>query len=268
MSLLLALAAVAQPTPPTPERPLAGNFSSADYPRAALVAGAEGRTRFRLSIDAEGRVTACDIAESSGHVSLDGATCLVLRQRARFRPARDRRGRAVPGTHQGAVLWRLPRIAFAPFVRTVAVTRLINTARCARSDGDQPVDTLVGEECERTAGPVARLVQRAGPDWRGTIRESMWPEGQAAPIRGAGRLYEAEAELVIAADGRVERCEVIRIERWGPLAAHLPEPNVCRGPTSPGSRFEPAPGGEVRRARLLFSVDLDRDDTGAPGTRE
>ncbi|HEX3422750.1 MAG TPA: energy transducer TonB [Sphingomicrobium sp.] len=71
-------------------------FSADDYPASARASGEEGTVQAKLSVDASGRVMDCWILHSSGHRSLDGATCNILRQRARFAPARNGEGKAVP----------------------------------------------------------------------------------------------------------------------------------------------------------------------------
>lgn len=79
-----------------------------DYPRRGLLNQREGRTSYRLSIDASGRVTSCSVVKSSGFEELDQATCQLLPRRARFEPARDEAGAAVSGSYAGSVTWRLP----------------------------------------------------------------------------------------------------------------------------------------------------------------
>ena len=106
--LCLATAAcVSRATPASPVRPLASYVSSDDYP-AGTDRRQEGRTAFVLEVDTDGRVGACRIVESSGSASLDQAACRVMRSRARFTPARNARGVAVPGQYRASILWRLP----------------------------------------------------------------------------------------------------------------------------------------------------------------
>jgi TonB family protein len=53
-------------------------------------------------------VTSCTVTSSSGSASLDAATCRIMTERARFIPARDRRGRAVADSLSARVRWVLP----------------------------------------------------------------------------------------------------------------------------------------------------------------
>ena len=87
---------------------LGSYFSTDDYPTAALRRGAVGTVRFELEIDSTGRVSNCTVAGSSGDPDLDAVTCSVLRERARYSPARDSEGRATVGSDRGSVTWRLP----------------------------------------------------------------------------------------------------------------------------------------------------------------
>src|SRR5205085_4337279 len=83
-------------------------FTTDDYPQEALARHGEGTTFFRIDIDAQGNVTRCVVTRTSGDAALDAATCSVLKGRAHYEPARDARGRAVPGKDEGRVTWRLP----------------------------------------------------------------------------------------------------------------------------------------------------------------
>ena len=88
---------------------LASYLSADDYPAAAMRANEQGRVSFTLDVDANGRVTACAITSSSGSASLDSATCRIMRSRARYTPARDANGKAIPSQDRAAVTWVLPK---------------------------------------------------------------------------------------------------------------------------------------------------------------
>jgi protein TonB len=83
-------------------------FSGDDYPAEAQARGEEGSVRAELEIDTSGRVAKCNILQSSGHALLDEATCRILQRRARFTPARDVDGKAVPDrVTTPSIVWRL-----------------------------------------------------------------------------------------------------------------------------------------------------------------
>ena len=105
---------------PPPDRSLAGTkpaltdspaafFGSDAYPADAIRAGEQGRTVALLHVDATGSLAGCDIASSSGSVSLDSTTCSILMRHATFNPARDANGVAVPGDFLLPVRWILPQ---------------------------------------------------------------------------------------------------------------------------------------------------------------
>jgi TonB family protein len=101
----------AGPRPPQRAAPMHSYPSyirRADYPAAARRNGEEGQVYFQLTIGANGRVTDCVIAATSGSPTLDGTTCRILRSRARYAPARDAAGTPVPDTDRGTFVWRLP----------------------------------------------------------------------------------------------------------------------------------------------------------------
>jgi len=107
-----SLPPVEHPTDQTEPRLAQGDlrtvFSADDYPADAQQNGDEGTAQARLTVDTSGHVSACAIIRSSGHPSLDAATCRILQTRARFRPARDEYGRPVPDTVvTPPVTWRL-----------------------------------------------------------------------------------------------------------------------------------------------------------------
>ena len=92
----------------TPVVPLHTLFSADDYPAAALRSEEEGMVVFRMTIDRQGRLARCDVTSSSGSSSLDSATCRLIRMRARFRPARNAKGKKMADMVYGRILWRFP----------------------------------------------------------------------------------------------------------------------------------------------------------------
>jgi TonB family protein len=98
-----------EPSAARPRANLSSYFSADDYPASAARNNEQGRTAFNLDVDANGRVTACIIRESSGSAALDAATCRIIRSRARYTPARDPNGKAIPGQDRGTVTWQLPK---------------------------------------------------------------------------------------------------------------------------------------------------------------
>ncbi|WP_448664851.1 energy transducer TonB [Sphingomonas sp. CJ20] len=105
------------PAPPTigpPNAPLQPAESPGawvtndDYPAGAIRAGQQGVVGFRLSIGTDGRPKGCEVTTTSGVPLLDAQSCRLLVARARFQPARDAQGRAIPATYSSRFRWELP----------------------------------------------------------------------------------------------------------------------------------------------------------------
>lgn len=119
IALFSASAALAQAAPAktdglpkaTPNGNPADWFPADAYPPEAKAAGLQGRTAFSVDIDAQGRVTGCNITTSSGSPLLDSTTCTLIVTNARFTPAHDGAGKAVPGVWDSAMVWRLTAAA-------------------------------------------------------------------------------------------------------------------------------------------------------------
>ena len=79
-----------------------------DYPRVAIRREEQGIARFKVEVDARGKVTDCSITRTSGSAALDEATCKNVIKRARFEPAIDKYVIKVPGTYSNSVNWVLP----------------------------------------------------------------------------------------------------------------------------------------------------------------
>ena len=104
------------PPPPPPQRATPeprgnpGSWANAnDYPSRALREEREGTTRFRLTVNADGRVSDCQVTGSRGHSDLDEASCKNLTRRARFKPALDANGNPTTGSYSNAVRWQIPK---------------------------------------------------------------------------------------------------------------------------------------------------------------
>lgn len=103
----------------TPPRWVRGDLRDSDYPEAAAEAGAGGTVGVRYTVWTDGRVTECTVTDSSGNAELDATTCRLIRERFRFRPSRDDRGRPVPAIIVESHSWILQREPAAPQTQTV-----------------------------------------------------------------------------------------------------------------------------------------------------
>lgn len=84
-------------------------IADADYPAEPLRENVSGTVTFTLSVTPDGRVKSCDIVQSSGSAILDSTACNLITLRARFSPAKDRKGRPTMGIYKNRVRWILPR---------------------------------------------------------------------------------------------------------------------------------------------------------------
>jgi protein TonB len=87
---------------------LASYVSDEDYPSTAVRNEEQGTTRFKLVVGPDGRVKECSVTSSSGSSALDSTTCKLMRQRAKFTPAKNNRGEATGDTVASAIRWVLP----------------------------------------------------------------------------------------------------------------------------------------------------------------
>jgi protein TonB len=93
------------PAPATP-RGRGNVFSDDDYPSASRVAGEQGLSIASYVVGVDGRVSQCEIVQSSGFKRLDDATCSIMTRRFRFNPL-IRDGQPVPERKTQPVNWRL-----------------------------------------------------------------------------------------------------------------------------------------------------------------
>jgi protein TonB len=92
----------------TPPVRIAGALTDADYRRVRPPDGARGTVVIGFTVTTGGQVEGCRVERSSGYQVLDSATCRLVTERFRFRPARDAAGRAVAWTLRTDFTW-VPR---------------------------------------------------------------------------------------------------------------------------------------------------------------
>ena len=78
------------------------------YPRRALAAGEQGRVGFKVTLDAKGHPTACEVTRSSGYPLLDEETCRIITLHTVFKRNTAVETRSQVSTHEGVVNWELP----------------------------------------------------------------------------------------------------------------------------------------------------------------
>lgn len=208
-------------------------FTEDDYPSEALRLELQGRTEVRLTINANGRVQACQVIQSSGHDVLDQATCHIYQTRAEFRPARNREGRAVAGKIERRIVWRLPMENPGSFQPRVYRTEFLLHADRSVSDCMNRL-LIAGQEqaqrCETAifAGPgLFSILSRAGfsgeVDVLGIIavmRMEADLEGPLVAEAGWTPLVRQDAALSVNDEGTTQDCEMT--QPLGSTSANLP----------------------------------------------
>ena len=89
----------------TPPVRIEGGLTNADYRRARPPEGAAGTVRVSFRVRTDGRVDRCEVVRSSGFAVFDAATCRLIEQRFRFRPAQDAMGRPIDWTIRTDYTW-------------------------------------------------------------------------------------------------------------------------------------------------------------------
>ena len=103
------LPVAAGPAPPDTARPIGAPaqwVDADDYPRTALRMGYEGRVRVTVAVDQAGSPTGCEVRLSSGHWSLDNATCAAMLNNGHF--AASPGGPRLRHWTSPAIRWVLP----------------------------------------------------------------------------------------------------------------------------------------------------------------
>ena len=86
-----------------------GWVSSDDYPKEALRERKEGTVVLILTVGANGQVSECRPAVSSGTPLLDATTCTLLSRRGRFKPALGKDGHWMTSHYVWQTNWQLPK---------------------------------------------------------------------------------------------------------------------------------------------------------------
>lgn len=92
---------------------IAGDLTNADYRRARPPPGAAGTVVVGFRVRRDGAVDRCGVIRSSGVAAFDAATCRLIQQRFRYRPAQDAAGQAIDYEIRTEYTWR-PRGRHGP----------------------------------------------------------------------------------------------------------------------------------------------------------
>lgn len=96
-------------TRPTPKGDPGGWVTTSDYPYSALVTGISASVHVRMMIGVDGKLTDCKVQDVHPAPVLGDHTCALLMKRARFHPAHNATGAAVPSFVTTNVYWFMPQ---------------------------------------------------------------------------------------------------------------------------------------------------------------
>jgi hypothetical protein len=74
----------------------------------AVSPGSSAAAGFTVTVGKDGLVKDCTVTESSGDGSIDAVICPIIMKRARFTPARDRRGRPIESKYSKRMRFLIP----------------------------------------------------------------------------------------------------------------------------------------------------------------
>lgn len=238
---LLTIAAIAATQQPTRAAPV-GNpgswLSNADYPAEALRRRAHGFVGFRLTIDAGGVPTGCAVTASSQDRSLDETTCSLLLARAHFRPARDAQGNAVADSFASRVRWTIDEPIYLIGLSPLRIVNSLSaqpgglvTCNLSSSDDRPPRDASYLCAIGYSHDQIRRFALRFGgrtvslSDSAGYAPEP-GPEPPPEPEYLGQHYARSELRLVVAPNGNVTECRIVRRAREAAVAAPEP-PDAC-----------------------------------------
>lgn len=252
----------------TPPLQVAGSISDMDYPLEAIRANAQGTTGVRITVKPTGEVSGCVIERSSGHASLDAASCALVQTRFRYHPARTRSGAATSATVSRRIIWRLPEdgpgapaMAAPPLNFTSGLLRVTfggapsERPRCAVETAGSTFEPVLPFQCfgfERV--PPAGLAHAA---IRVVSILHMQPEGFPAPpplaVAGGALVAASAATIEVDPQGRIVGCTPV--DAGSPVLPHGSQhAHVCDRLYLGMPAFVPLGGTANRRAAFGFQA--------------
>lgn len=232
-----------------------------DYPLSAQRKGAEGTAHIDVRVGKDGLVESCRIAKSSGNIALDEQSCAVFRARARFTPARDRKGRFVAGHFRKPITWRLegeqtvadqlsPRQAWS-----LRFTTWLNSSGkvvgCSVDAVGAHVPSNLCEEFSKSP-EYARLADEDRAVVAHAISEVQFapePYGQAKippPREDVTSVGRQILRVEIDGEGEIAECEVMQA-----TGATNPDYDPCTD--TPRPRFLADPAGKALKATIIVT---------------
>jgi TonB family protein len=220
-----------------------------DYPVESLRADEEGAVRIALEVNAEGKPTNCSILQSSGHARLDEKTCQIAMERAGFRPARDKGGKAVASIWRSPpVRWKIP--SFDPASLPISESWHATTIQVGTDGtlGECTVETsgniMVARACEMAKAQHAKSAKEVARWWKSltfviATSNKDAPPNVSKPEWGLRQSRLVSAQLVLSGVINPISCETIITEGWALGGTACPPPDQL-APTPPNPDWSKA----------------------------
>jgi TonB family protein len=260
-----------RPPPPNISVPLrprnpGGWVTNDDYPPEAVQGRMQGTVRFLLNIDATGAVTGCRVTGTSGWPLLDETTCVLLRERARFDPARDAKNKPIASIYSNKFRWEMPEP-----VRVAAVSWSMSARLVVQANGNVTSCTLtnsaavppdVASACDDfKSRPLWSRFPMLG-DMEGrpgivTVETSLTIEGAENGVKEVDPAAPDLLSLVstrfeISESGAIENCRQIATAPGMTQQSSTPSCDIGYGP------FKPVLGrdGKPRRVAAAYIIAM------------
>jgi TonB family protein len=235
--LLAASSSGAGPSKAVPIDPTSW-VNSGDYPESAIRARQQGTVSYQVEIDPTGAARGCRVTGSSGSAALDEVTCRIIKERARFEPARDLSGDRVASTWASQMRWALPNamltrpeggLGFNLFTLELAPDGRVLS--CSEATEDDAVDCGLNTEPQPWIAPLASKYRTL----RLQIGMEMLPSGPPPPGPDWGKLIARRLSVMtFPTEGRyMSACRVTASE-----GEPLFSPDTCAS-----NQIHPGPTG-------------------------
>lgn len=230
-------------------------ISSDDYPIDALRNGVEGDVAVRLEIGQQGVPTACSVIASSGSASLDGATCRLLIDRARFQPTQ----KPEKIYYQTRIQWKIPETPLNP-IALQGFTAFSNfkdgkpVGDCVEEVIGKPIELLPFCEIMTSPNDLSKLGLNNLPQFSSLklrlllIPKGELPKGRSSFDQTAQQHVLLKANFEIQADGSATNCNVVENKRSTALG------EVCSAIESGETKFDTSGAGPYPVA-ITFVLD-------------
>lgn len=257
---------------PEPIGSLEGVFTSDDYPVEALKKNEQGGVDIVIRIDTGGAVADCIVKKSSGSEILDRRTCDVIRERAKFKPARDRKGRPIASDYHQTINWRIAKdlapsdpwisrivVNFGPFGEAVSC-HIESQGAIQPKPGTPPHPCSQGEMKLNVAG----VTKFGGAIDRAIVERSFSPGPEPTPQLAPDEVIANRLvfQLSIDAAGKLVSCKVAQAtqaQKEDPCLTVPKEYSVRYG-----SDRKPVPFSAIATVTTIIHIDRTRPPEATP----